>query len=81
MMEEPKIRCDDYISPAEIAVPPDCVGLRLDMALARLLPEHSRSRLQAWLKDGLILLDGANADAKRKVWGGERLSIAVPPAP
>ncbi|MDP1605028.1 MAG: S4 domain-containing protein, partial [Rhodocyclaceae bacterium] len=69
MMEEPKIRCDDYISPAEIAVPPDCVGLRLDMALARLLPEPSRSRLQAWLTDGLILLDGANADAKRKVWG------------
>ena len=55
--------------------------MRLDAALARLLPEHSRSRLQAWLKDGLILLDGANADAKRKVWGGERIRIAVPPAP
>ncbi|MDO8960074.1 MAG: 23S rRNA pseudouridine(1911/1915/1917) synthase RluD [Rhodocyclaceae bacterium] len=71
----------DYIPPTEFTVPPDCAGLRLDAALARLLPEHSRSRLQAWLKDGLILLDGANADAKRKVWGGECIRVAVPPAP
>jgi 23S rRNA pseudouridine1911/1915/1917 synthase len=70
----------DY-SPAEITVPPECGGLRLDAALAQLLPEHSRSRLQAWLKDGLILLDGANAESKHKVWGGERLSVAVPPTP
>jgi 23S rRNA pseudouridine1911/1915/1917 synthase len=62
-------------------VPPECAGLRLDAALARLLPEHSRSRLQAWLKDGLIHLDGVTAAAKHKVWGGEHLSIAVPPAP
>jgi len=62
-------------------IPADCAGLRLDAALARLLPEHSRSRLQAWLKDGLITLDGGPADAKRKVWGGERIHVAVPPAP
>ncbi len=65
----------------EITLPPECAGLRLDAALAKLLPEHSRSRLQTWLKDGLILLDGANAEAKRKVWGGQKLTIAVPPAP
>jgi 23S rRNA pseudouridine1911/1915/1917 synthase len=65
----------DY-SPAEMTVPADCAGLRLDAALAKLLPEHSRSRLQGWLRDGLIHLDGATPDAKRKVWGGERLSIA-----
>lgn len=66
---------------SEITVPPDCAGLRLDATLARLLPNHSRSRLQSWLKDALILLDGQPADGKRKVWGGEHLSIAVPPAP
>ena len=75
-----QISAIDY-SPAEIMVPTECAGLRLDAALARLLPEHSRSRLQAWLKDGLITLDGNTAEAKHKVWGGERLSIAVPPAP
>jgi 23S rRNA pseudouridine1911/1915/1917 synthase len=78
MMSEPSIRSADY---SEIAVPPDCAGLRLDAALARLLPEHSRSRLQGWIKDGTIRLDGALADAKRKVWGGERIQCAVPPTP
>lgn len=62
----------------EIIVPPDCAGLRLDAALARLLPEHSRSRLQGWLKTGHILLDGECRDTCHKVWGGERLAIRLP---
>jgi 23S rRNA pseudouridine1911/1915/1917 synthase len=68
-----------------LAVPADCAGWRLDATLAKLFPEHSRSRLQGWLKDGLIRLDGAAAEGKRKVYGGERiefdLDAAVPPAP
>lgn len=66
---------------SEIAVPAACAGLRLDAALARLFPAHSRSRLQAWLKDGTIRLDGGAADPKRKVWGGETITFAVPPEP
>ncbi|MDP1526224.1 MAG: 23S rRNA pseudouridine(1911/1915/1917) synthase RluD [Rhodocyclaceae bacterium] len=77
-MSEPSIRSADY---SEITVPSDCAGQRLDAALARLFPEHSRSRLQNWLKEGLITLDDACAEAKHKVWGGERLTIAVLPAP
>lgn len=50
--------------------------MRLDQALAHLFPEHSRSRLQGWLKDGRVLLDGAQLEAKFKVWGGERLEVA-----
>lgn len=72
---------EDY-SPADaedscdtLMIPHDMAGLRLDQALARLFPEHSRSRLQAWLKDGRILLEGGGADAKQKVWGGERLQV------
>jgi 23S rRNA pseudouridine1911/1915/1917 synthase len=72
----------DYNEVAIVTVPADCAGTRLDATLARLLPEHSRSRLQAWLKAGLVRLDGtACDDAKRKVWGGERIAIAVPRAP
>jgi len=63
------------------AVPNDCAGLRLDAALARMFPQHSRSRLQGWIKEGLILLDGAPADAKRKVWGGETIGMETPPLP
>jgi 23S rRNA pseudouridine1911/1915/1917 synthase len=70
----------DY-SPAEISVSAVCAGLRLDAALAKLFPEHSRSRLQTWLKAGLITLDGAVANAKHKVWAGQRIVLAVPSTP
>jgi 23S rRNA pseudouridine1911/1915/1917 synthase len=48
-------------------VPEECAGWRLDAALARLFPEHSRSRLQGWLKHGLIRIDGAIAATEGKV--------------
>ena len=69
----------DY-SPATTAIPPGYAGLRLDAALARLFPEHSRSRLQAWLKSGRVVVDGQPADARRKVLGGERVSVDAEPA-
>ncbi len=56
-------------------IPPEHAGLRLDAALARLFPEHSRSRLQAWMKQGRVTVDGIAADAKRKMWGGERVEV------
>jgi 23S rRNA pseudouridine1911/1915/1917 synthase len=68
-----------------VEIPAECAGWRLDAALAKLFPEHSRSRLQGWLKAGLIRLDGGEAEPKRKVYGGERIDFdpgaAVPPAP
>ena len=42
--------------------------MRADQALARLFPEHSRSRLQSWLKSGRITIAGASPDPKTKVW-------------
>jgi 23S rRNA pseudouridine1911/1915/1917 synthase len=57
-------------------VPVSCAGLRLDQALARLFPEHSRNRLAGWVKAGRVTVDDRAADVKRKVWGGERLAIA-----
>jgi len=62
----------------EREVPPDCAGMRFDQALARMFPEHSRSRLAAWVKRGQVTLDHALVDAKRKVWGGERVALAQP---
>ena len=60
-------------------VPADLGGKRLDLALQQMLPEHSRSRLQAWIKDDLVKLDGENASAKTKVWGGETVEVSPPP--
>lgn len=63
-----------------MTVPESLAGLRIDQALARMFPSHSRSRLQDWLRDGRVLVDGDPVDQlKRKVWGGE--SVAVKQAP
>jgi 23S rRNA pseudouridine1911/1915/1917 synthase len=56
-------------------VPLNCVGMRLDQALAKLLPEYSRSRLQEWVAQNQVLLDGKPALSKQKVWGGEKLTV------
>ncbi|HEY0665276.1 MAG TPA: 23S rRNA pseudouridine(1911/1915/1917) synthase RluD [Gallionella sp.] len=80
-MANPEINFDDYSvnDPADDAlqleVPEDCAGLRLDQALARLLPEYSRSRLQEWITGQLVRVDGAYASTRQKVWGGEKLEV------
>ncbi len=50
-------------------------GLRLDQAAARLFPEYSRSRLQAWIKDGSLRIDGRSARPRDKVSAGEVLRV------
>jgi 23S rRNA pseudouridine1911/1915/1917 synthase len=54
-------------------------GMRLDLALVALLPEFSRSRLQAWIKDGKVQVAGTAANPKQTVWGGEAVRITVQP--
>ncbi len=50
-------------------------GQRLDRVLARLLPEYSRGRLQQWIEDGLVLVDGACRRQREKVRGGEHVVL------
>jgi len=64
-----------------LTIPHDLGGLRLDVALQRMLPEHSRSRLQAWIKDGLVTVDAASSTSKNKVWGGEQVVVQVQTKP
>jgi 23S rRNA pseudouridine1911/1915/1917 synthase len=67
-------------NPAKIilSIPMSMGGQRLDISLQSILPEHSRSRLQAWIKAGLVTLDGKETSAKTKVWGGEQIHILPP---
>jgi len=62
-------------APTILIIPQDLGGLRLDQALQKLMPEHSRSRLQSWIKAGAITLNQQAATSKLKVWGGERIEI------
>ena len=59
----------------------DVAGLRFDHALARALPDYSRSRLKHWIDGGRVTLDGRPADPKRKVWGGEEVVVQAVPDP
>ena len=61
--------------PIQLTIPHEYGGLRLDQALAKLLPEYSRSRLQSWIEQGLVTLNGAEAAIKQKVWGGEAAQL------
>jgi 23S rRNA pseudouridine1911/1915/1917 synthase len=59
--------------------PPEMAGQRLDQVLALLLPEYSRSRLQAWIRDGRVAVDGAQLAASGRLRGGEEICVQVPP--
>lgn len=50
-------------------------GLRLDQALQQLLPDYSRSRLQTWIKDKRVTLDGECVAPKQAVWGGGKVRV------
>ncbi len=77
--EEISLDYSPALRPESLAIPPDYAGMRLDVALAKMYPEHSRSRLQEWLKAGLVSVDGVpTADknaGKRHVLGGEEVSF------
>lgn len=55
------------------------VGLRIDKALAEAFPDLSRSRIQALIESGQVLLNERSAKASAKVRSGDRVSISIPP--
>ena len=55
-------------------IPARCAGMRLDQALAELLPAYSRSRLQQWLKTGQLRVNGCVWRPRDAVAGGETVS-------
>ena len=56
-------------------VPDASAGRRFDAVLAELFPEHSRSRLAAWIKAGQARLDGREARPRDPVRGGETVTV------
>lgn len=56
-------------------VPPEAGGRRVDQILVELFPDYSRSRLQAWIKDGQVTVDGRLLRPRDKLWGGESLTL------
>ncbi len=64
----------------DITTGPDDEGLRLDRALARHLPELSRTRLQALLAQGRLTRDGRPViSGSGRIAAGEHYVLSVPP--
>ena len=57
-------------------IPCTLSGTRADTALAKVFPQHSRSRIQKWIRSGLATLDGERVGVRDRVTGGERIRIA-----
>lgn len=60
-------------------LPESAAGRRLDQVLSEMFPQFSRTRLQTWLSEGKITLDGKTAKAKLRVKGGESIWILPEP--
>lgn len=58
-------------------IPEEFKGMRLDQALAKCFPEHSRTRITQWIKQGQVSLNGQILEPKVKVIGGESVCVAA----
>lgn len=58
-------------------VPEALAGKRLDQVLAELFADYSRSRLQQWIRDGQVTVDGQQLRAKDKVHAAQTVQVKV----
>src|SRR3954462_14079741 len=58
-----------------LELPPDYAGRRLDQALAQLLPQYSRTRIQRWIEEGAVRVDGLKPRPRDVVVGGESATV------
>jgi 23S rRNA pseudouridine1911/1915/1917 synthase len=54
-------------------------SLRLDVAAAALFPEFSRARLQGWIRDGSLRVNGERARPRDTISSGARLVLSAEP--
>lgn len=59
----------------DFSIPAEYINERLDHTLAKLMPEHSRTQIKAWLDDGSILVNGKPLKGKVKIRGHEQITV------
>jgi 23S rRNA pseudouridine1911/1915/1917 synthase len=59
----------------ENSVSEDYAGYRFDQAAAELFPDYSRARLQQWIRQGDLTVNGKKAKPSMRLMGGEILRI------
>jgi len=55
--------------------PLEFAGRRLDQALAQMLPQYSRTRIQRWIEEGAVRVNGLAPRARDVVVGGEAATV------
>lgn len=63
----------------DAVVPESLSGKRFDQAAAEVFPDFSRARLQQWIRQGTLTLNGQSAKPTLKMRGGERLRLDAEP--
>jgi 23S rRNA pseudouridine1911/1915/1917 synthase len=66
---------------ASFSVPAHKTRERIDQYLARELPDTSRSQIQKWIKNGLVLVDGEPVKVNHVVRPHERIDVRIPKPP
>jgi 23S rRNA pseudouridine1911/1915/1917 synthase len=63
----------------DLKIPPELAGCRLDSALARLLPQHSRTRIKGWIEAGAVLVGRQRLRPRDPVAAGARVRVHMRP--
>lgn len=61
----------------DLQIPPELAGRRLDSALAHLIPEHSRTRIKAWIAAGQVRVDRLPCKPRDVVAAGSQVRIRM----
>jgi 23S rRNA pseudouridine1911/1915/1917 synthase len=62
-------------APITLQLTSDMCGVRLDKVLSTLIPQYSRSRIQQWIEEGYVTVDGQAARGKVAVLGDEAVVV------
>lgn len=62
----------------EALVPPELAGKRVDLALAAIWPEFSRARIQRWIRDGRVTVDGLVLRPRDAIAAGAKAVLRAP---
>ena len=62
--------------------PDDAMGERLDKVLAQLMPSISRARLQTWIEEGAVSVNGeVITKIRQKISAGDEIEVIAQPSP
>ena len=70
----------DDLAPVTLTLSSEHCGVRLDKVLSGLLPQYSRGRLQQWIADGRVTVDGQPAKVRATMLGDETVIVQPQPA-